>query len=84
MTRTLKTVLRAIETQLIKKTRLTRASGARSGAITFVQRDMFGLARSTIYRRMSEGTFPKPMRIGERSVRWRVDDLVAWRESLKT
>ena len=42
MTRTLKIVLRAIETHLIKKAGLTRSSGARSGAITFIQR--FGSA----------------------------------------
>ncbi len=38
MTRTLKIVLRAIETHLIKKAGLTRASGARSRAVTFIQR----------------------------------------------
>jgi len=42
MTRTLNIVQRAIETHLIKKAGLTRASGARSGAITFIQR--FGSA----------------------------------------
>ena len=42
LTRTLKIVLRAIETHLIKKAGLTRSSGARSGAITFIQR--FGSA----------------------------------------
>ena len=42
MTRTLGIVLRAIETHLIRKAGLTRASGAGSGAITFIQR--FGSA----------------------------------------
>ena len=42
LTRTLKIVLRAIETHLIRKAGLTRSSGARSGAITFIQR--FGSA----------------------------------------
>ena len=42
MTRTLKIVLRAIETHLVRKAGLTRAAGARSGAITFIQR--FGSA----------------------------------------
>ena len=42
MTRTLQIVWRAIESQLIRKAGLTRASGAHSGAITFIQR--FGSA----------------------------------------
>lgn len=42
LTRSLQIVLRAIETHLIKKAGLTRTQGARSGAITFIQR--FGSA----------------------------------------
>jgi hypothetical protein len=42
MTRTLSIVLRAIETHLIRRAGLTRASGAGSGAIIFIQR--FGSA----------------------------------------
>lgn len=42
LTRTLQIVLRAIETHMIRKAGLTRAQGARSGAITFIQR--FGSA----------------------------------------
>ena len=40
---------------------------------------LVGVCRSTIYRWVSEGCFPQPVRIGERAVRWRVDDLEAWR-----
>jgi prophage regulatory protein len=29
-----------------------------------------GLARSTIYLRIAQGTFPRPIRLGERSVGW--------------
>jgi prophage regulatory protein len=29
-----------------------------------------GLARSTIYKYIGEGTFPKPVSLGERSVGW--------------
>ena len=38
LTRTLQIVLRTIETHMIRKAGLTRAQGARSGAITFIQR----------------------------------------------
>lgn len=37
-----------------------------------------GLARSTIYERMSAGTFPKPVPIGARAVAWRESDVAAW------
>lgn len=28
------------------------------------------LSRTTIWRRVSEGTFPRPIRVGPRAVRW--------------
>ncbi|MFM0454951.1 AlpA family phage regulatory protein [Paraburkholderia nemoris] len=31
-----------------------------------------GLSRATIYRRMKTGTFPIPVRLGVRSIGWRV------------
>lgn len=31
---------------------------------------------------VSEGTFPPPVRISERAVRWRVDEFEAWRDAL--
>ncbi|CAM2187933.1 prophage regulatory protein [Paraburkholderia sacchari] len=34
-----------------------------------------GLKRSTIYQRMHEGTFPRPIRLGERAVGWRASDI---------
>ena len=40
-----------------------------------------GLARSTIYRYMREGDFPRPVRVGPAAVRWRQSDLVRWLES---
>ena len=41
-----------------------------------------GLSRSTIYLRIQEGTFPKPVKLGERAVGWpeyEVDDWVELR-----
>lgn len=37
-----------------------------------------GLARSTIYLRMSEGSFPKPINIGVRAVGWVDTDISEW------
>ncbi|MEY8143101.1 helix-turn-helix transcriptional regulator [Falsihalocynthiibacter sp. CO-5D18] len=37
-----------------------------------------GLSRSTIYQQMSEGTFPKPIRIGKRAVGWTGSSISAW------
>jgi prophage regulatory protein len=40
---------------------------------------MIGLCRSSIYRYVSEERFPAPIRVGERSVRWKLADVLAWR-----
>ncbi|UBS32871.1 AlpA family transcriptional regulator [Altererythrobacter sp. N1] len=37
-----------------------------------------GLGRSTIYRWMSEGKFPKPVQLGGYAVAWAEDDVEAW------
>ncbi len=37
-----------------------------------------GLGRSTIYRWMAEGKFPKPVQLGGYSVAWAEDDVQAW------
>ena len=36
------------------------------------------LSRSTIYAQMKQGTFPAPIRIGGRAVRWRKSDINLW------
>ena len=43
---------------------------------------MVGLARSAIYDKMTRGEFPRPLRIGPGSVRWRSDDIKRWIASL--
>ena len=40
-----------------------------------------GLSRSTLYRKMREGTFPVPLKVSERAVRWRERDIRAYVES---
>ena len=37
-----------------------------------------GLATSTIYRKMSEGTFPKPVKVGPKAVRWWESEIDQW------
>ena len=44
--------------------------------------ELIGVCRSTVYRWISEGSFPEPVRISERSVRWKIDDIEAWRNAL--
>ena len=36
---------------------------------------MTGLARSSIYRYMLEGAFPRPVRVGPAAVRWKASDI---------
>ena len=37
-----------------------------------------GLGRSTIYRWMAEGKFPKPVQLGGYSVAWAEDEIENW------
>jgi len=37
-----------------------------------------GLSRSTIYLRISEGRFPKPISLGGRAVGWVEEEINAW------
>ena len=40
-----------------------------------------GLARSTIYKKVSDGSFPPPIRLGARAVGWHMSDIVTWLEA---
>lgn len=44
--------------------------------------ELLGMSRSSVYKLISEGKFPAPVRVSVRSVRWRVDALEAWRDAL--
>jgi prophage regulatory protein len=37
---------------------------------------------STLHRKIKDGSFPSPVKVGERVVAWRKADLIAWEESL--
>lgn len=40
-----------------------------------------GLPRSSIYRQMAEGVFPRPVSLGARSVGWKFADIRQWLEA---
>ena len=40
------------------------------------------LGRSTIYANIKDGTFPKPMKISKRKIRWTTEDINAWVQGL--
>lgn len=40
-----------------------------------------GLSRSSIYQKMTDGSFPARIRISARSVAWLESDLIAWIEA---
>ena len=44
-------------------------------------KQLTGLSGSTIYKYVSEDRFPKVVRLGERSVAWRGEDILAWQQS---
>lgn len=43
-----------------------------------------GLSRSSIYRQMDEGAFPRPLRIGRRGVAWPAAKIEAWKAARPT
>lgn len=40
-----------------------------------------GLSRSTLYRLIADGQFPRPVRLGPRAVAWRRSDVEAWSDA---
>ena len=40
-----------------------------------------GLSKPSIYRLMREGSFPRPVRLGERAVAWTINDLEQWAQN---
>ena len=39
--------------------------------------EITGLSRSSIYRLMPDGEFPRPVKVGIAGVRWRASDITA-------
>ena len=44
--------------------------------------EMTGLSRSSIYLHMSQGEFPKPVKLGRRAVGWTEDSITAWQSKM--
>jgi prophage regulatory protein len=42
------------------------------------------LGKSTIYYWMARGAFPKPVKLSDRAVAWRLSDIEAWEKSRQT
>lgn len=40
------------------------------------------LGSSTIYRKMADGTFPRPLQLSSACVRWRESDIRGWMDTL--
>ena len=40
-----------------------------------------GLARSTIYKLVGRGAFPRPVAVGGKAVRWRASEVSEWIEA---
>ncbi|MCC6162119.1 MAG: AlpA family phage regulatory protein [Acidobacteria bacterium] len=46
--------------------------------------DLIGVSPSTLYQRIRDGEFPRPVAIGSRARAWRAQDVRAWIESRPT
>jgi len=46
-------------------------------------KEVTNLPKSTIYRLISENRFPRQLKLGERIVAWRTDDIIAWMDGLQ-
>ena len=44
--------------------------------------EMTGLSRSTIYRQVSAGKFPAPVKTAARAVTWKREDIEKWIDEL--
>jgi prophage regulatory protein len=45
-------------------------------------REITGLSGATLYRRIAEGTFPRPVKLGPNSVGWKASEVQEWMDSL--
>lgn len=44
--------------------------------------NLTGMSKSTMYRHIAEGRFPRPVALGEHAVAWRMSDLQRWMDAL--
>jgi len=45
---------------------------------------LVGMSRASVYRKLDEGTFPRPVKLGQRAIAWREDTISDWIEGLQT
>lgn len=43
---------------------------------------MVGLKKTTIYKKMQQGTFPNPVQLSARAVAWKASDIAQWQIAL--
>jgi prophage regulatory protein len=46
--------------------------------------ESLGIGRSTVYKLLSEEKFPRPIRLGPMTVRWRLEEVETWRDEHET
>lgn len=46
--------------------------------------ELTGIRKSTLYTMVNAGTFPKQVRTGNRTVAWRLSDVMTWIENCPT
>ncbi len=39
---------------------------------------MIPVSKASIWRKVKDGTFPKPVKLGDRITAWRTEDVVSW------
>jgi prophage regulatory protein len=63
----------------------TRPSGDDDGRLLRLDEvlDRVGMSKAWVYLGMSQGRFPKPLRLGMRAVAWRARDVQAWQGGLQ-
>jgi prophage regulatory protein len=44
---------------------------------------LIGFSGPTLWRKVKAGTFPKPVKLGEKMTAWRYEDIEAWMEAQK-
>ena len=45
--------------------------------------ERLGLSRSSIYKMMADGRFPRPIKLGRRSVGWRTAEIERWLDEMQ-
>jgi len=74
-----KQIERALSHEAVEAKRLDPALNAQRLIRLAEVATMLGIGRSTIYKYIGEGTFPAPVKVGYRSVRWKLADVLAWK-----